>query len=87
MENQDANKHPKPQDDAQSLVETIVPSTAEKPSTTTKTEAGNGDTAAPAPIEKTEDVAKDDKPDGHDSGEGEQEKPSGKGEDIETVAP
>jgi|GEM_PF-1267568 len=87
MENQDVNKHPKPQDDAQSLVETIVPSTEEKPSTTTKPDAGNGKAAAPSPEEKTEDVAKDDKADDRDSGEVEQEKPSGKGDDIETVAP
>lgn len=92
MENRDKNtNHPKPSDDAQSLVETIIPSTEDEASTTTKvesevkeseeknTEAGN---------EKSDEV----KPDTKDSNEGEgskqdEQKKNDAGDKIETVAP
>jgi len=62
MENQDikpqvsnSNPHPKPADDAQSLVETIIPSTEEKESTTTKVEQTDNKSEKPVAKETEED--------------------------------
>lgn len=67
MENQDikpqvsnSNPHPKPADDAQSLVETIIPSTEEKASTTTKVEQTDDASETTTAKEKEEGSKKDD---------------------------
>jgi len=97
MENQDikpqvsnSNPHPKPADDAQSLVETIIPSTEEKASTTTKVEQAD---------DKSENAtAKENKNDGEQTDVNSEEiniettDEAGKdehdeGDKIETVAP
>jgi len=62
MENQDikpqvsnSNPHPKPAEDAQSLVETIIPSTEEKASTTTKVEQADDKSENATDKEKEDD--------------------------------
>lgn len=62
MENQDikpqvsnSNPQPKPTDDAQSLVETIIPSTEEKASSTTKVEQASSKSESPITKKKEDD--------------------------------
>ena len=88
MENQDikpqvsnSNPHPKPADDAQSLVETIIPSTEEKESTTTKAEQ-TGDKPGKDTAKEKEDDGKAEEKNTENGKDGQDE-----GDKIETVAP
>jgi len=92
MENQDikpqvsnSNPHPKPADDAQSLVETIIPSTEEKASTTTKAEQ-TGDKPEKDTAKKKEDDVKAEENDTEATAEDGKDADD-EGDKIETVAP
>lgn len=100
MENQDkeTNKpHPKPSDDAQSLVETIIPSSQTEESKTTEVKPGIGEKVERK--KETQEVEEENeataKPEVDDIADGQVEKTDAKqeknqsdeGDKIETVAP
>ncbi|WP_421944529.1 hypothetical protein [Pedobacter sp.] len=59
MENQDKKLSPKPSDDAQSLVETIIPSTATEESKTTEVKHDITLEMPQTPVDKKEDKSND----------------------------
>ncbi|MCZ4221973.1 hypothetical protein [Pedobacter rhodius] len=88
MENQDKNTvkpHPKPSDDAQSLVETIIPSTEDKASTTTQVEQPEIKESEKA-VDKEKDTDEEELPGNTDEKEAEKHG-NDEGDKIETVAP
>ncbi|GGI24298.1 hypothetical protein [Pedobacter mendelii] len=86
MENQENNTekqkpHPKPSDDAQSQIETIIPSTESEESTTTKVENQEVKNTEPEqePADKVEKEETKEKP--------QPKSENDKGDEIETVSP
>ncbi|RYG19179.1 MAG: hypothetical protein EOO07_07350 [Chitinophagaceae bacterium] len=93
MENKDikpqpsnSDSHPKPTDNAQALVETIIPSTEEKAGTTTKIEPTDTKTDTADENKEQEEVSSS-KADEQTSAKDDEAKNNDESDEIETVAP
>ena len=93
MENKDnkpqrtnSDSHPKPTDEAQSLVETIIPSTEEKASTTTKVEPTDTKTDT-ADVNKEQEEVISSKAEENSYVKDDEAKNNDESDEIETVAP
>ena len=79
-----SNPDPKPTEDAQSLVETIIPSTEDSASTTTKEQAAEENSSADAAEDKSDAKAEAETPGGDEKPE---QDAGDDADEIETVAP